>query len=87
MKNGGIPPVLVTRLCQIRHSLLFINVEQRRGSAAQSGMLSGRETSRPQNLVVACVTIPAFHSRVDVDPCSFLTMSKTIDEESDAVAS
>ena len=41
----------------------------------------GRNTLRPQNLVVASVAILNSHFHVDLDPCSFLTMSGAVGEE------
>ena len=50
IKNSGVPPSLATGLCQIRHSLPIVGVEQRCGSAARSGMLSGEGNNAPAEL-------------------------------------
>ena len=55
-------------------SPLFV-VEQRVRS------IMGRNTLRPQNLVVASVAIPKPHFHVDLDSCSFLAMSGAVSEE------
>ena len=49
----------------------------------------GRVTLPPQKLLVACVVTPNAYCHVDVDsdvdPCSFLAMSKAISEASKSV--